>query len=207
MCVCRAGPARIWKAKNRESFFFPTLCHPLLYSKHLWWCSISYRCLLTKMFPTLSDPMDCSLPGSSVHGFRGKNPGRIPIPFSSEYSLPRDLTQVLCISDKFFNNWAYQGSCSISQNALLSTLRFLVSSRCLLWLAFSPYHVSERCQGIQFYIPSFTFMKRLFSSSSLSPIGWCHLHIWRYWYFSWQSWFQLVLLPAQCFSWCTLHKS
>ena len=25
----------------------------------------------------------------------------------------------------------------------------------------------------------------------------CHLHIWGYWYFSWQSWFQLVLLPAQ----------
>ena len=28
-----------------------------------------------------------------------------------------------------------------------------------------------------------------------------------YWYFSWQSWFQLVLLPAQHFSWCTLHRS
>ena len=34
------------------------------------------------------------------------------------------------------------------------------------------------------------------------PLGWCHLHIWGYWYFSWQSWFQLVLLPAQRFSWC-----
>jgi len=37
--------------------------------------------------------------------------------------------------------------------------------------------------------------------------GWCHLHIWGYWYFSRQSWFQLVLLPVQCFSWCTLHIS
>ena len=27
------------------------------------------------------------------------------------------------------------------------------------------------------------------------PYGWCHLHIWGYWYFSWQSWFQLVLHP------------
>ena len=25
------------------------------------------------------------------------------------------------------------------------------------------------------------------------PWRWCHLHIWGYWYFSWQSWFQLVL--------------
>ena len=39
------------------------------------------------------------------------------------------------------------------------------------------------------------------------PKGWCHLHIWGYWYFSWQSWFQRVLLTAQCFSWCTLHIS
>ena len=37
--------------------------------------------------------------------------------------------------------------------------------------------------------------------------GWCHLNIWGYWYFSQKSWFQLVLHPAQCFSWCTLHMS
>ena len=39
------------------------------------------------------------------------------------------------------------------------------------------------------------------------PWGWCHLHIWAYWYFSQQSWFQPVLHPAQCFSWCTMHIS
>ena len=55
-----------------------------------------------------------------------------------------------------------------------------------------------------FSLSFFTFITRLFSSS-LSAIRWCHLHIWGYWYFSWKSWFQLVLLPAQCFSWCTLH--
>ena len=37
------------------------------------------------------------------------------------------------------------------------------------------------------------------------PWGWCHLHIWGYWYFSWQSWFQLELHPAWHFTWCTLH--
>ena len=46
-----------------------------------------------------------------------------------------------------------------------------------------------------FSLSSFT-IKGLFSSSLLSAIGLCHLHIWGYWYFSWQSWFQLVLLPA-----------
>ena len=58
-----------------------------------------------------------------------------------------------------------------------------------------------------FLLSSFTFIKRLFSFSLLSPIMWYHLHIWGYWYLSLQSWFQLVLHPAQCFSWCTLHIS
>ena len=56
-----------------------------------------------------------------------------------------------------------------------------------------------------FSLSSFTFIKKLFSSSSLSSRRVCHLHIWGYWYFSQKSWFQLVLHPAQSFSWCTLH--
>ena len=57
-----------------------------------------------------------------------------------------------------------------------------------------------------FSFSSFTFIKRLFSSS-LSAIRWYHLHIWGYWYFSWQSWFQFVLHLAQRFSWCILNIS
>ena len=59
-----------------------------------------------------------------------------------------------------------------------------------------------------FSLSSFTFIKRLFSSFLFT---FCHkggvICIWGYWYFSRQSWFQLVLLPAQRFSWCTLHIS
>ena len=50
---------------------------------------------------------------------------------------------------------------------------------------------------------SLTFIKRLFSSL-LSAI---RVHIWGYWYSSWQSWFHLELYPGQHFSWCTLHIS
>ena len=39
-----------------------------------------------------------------------------------------------------------------------------------------------------FSLSSFTFLKRLFSSS-LSAVRVAHLHIWGYCYFSWQSWF------------------
>ena len=56
-----------------------------------------------------------------------------------------------------------------------------------------------------FSFSSFTFIKRLFSSSSLSAIKVVSSAYLSYWYFCWQSWFQFVLPPAQRFSWCTLH--
>ena len=55
-----------------------------------------------------------------------------------------------------------------------------------------------------FSFSSFNFIKRLFSSSLLSAIMWYHLDIWGCWYFR-QPWFQLVIHPAQHFTWCTLH--
>ena len=56
-----------------------------------------------------------------------------------------------------------------------------------------------------FSLSSFTFIKRLFSSSSLSATRVVSSEYLSYWYFSWKSWFQLVLHPVQRFSWRTLH--
>ena len=39
------------------------------------------------------------------------------------------------------------------------------------------------------------------------PLEWYHLHIWDCWYFSWKSWFQVMIHLAQHFTWCTLHIS
>ena len=48
---------------------------------------------------TLCDPMDCSPPGSSVHGiFQARILEWVAISFSKESSWPRDWTQVFCIS-------------------------------------------------------------------------------------------------------------
>ena len=58
-----------------------------------------------------------------------------------------------------------------------------------------------------FYLSTFTFIKRLFNSSSLFARRVVSSAYLKYWYFSRQSCFQPVLLPAQCFSWCTLHIS
>ena len=53
----------------------------------------------------------------------------------------------------------------------------------------------------------FTFIKRLFSSSHFLPLGWNHLLIWHCWYFSCQSWLQLMIHPSPYFAWFTLHAS
>ena len=57
--------------------------------------------------PTLCDPMDCSLPGSSVQGiFQAIVLEWIAISFSRGPSQPRDRTQVSRIVDRHFTVWA-----------------------------------------------------------------------------------------------------
>ena len=55
----------------------------------------------------LCDPMDCSLPGSSVHGiFQVRLLEWAAISFSRRSSWPRDQTLVSCIADRRFTVWA-----------------------------------------------------------------------------------------------------
>ena len=56
---------------------------------------------------TLCDPMDYSLPGSSVHGiFQARILEWLAIFFSRGSSWPRDWTQISCIASRFFTVWA-----------------------------------------------------------------------------------------------------
>ena len=63
--------------------------------------------LVTQSCPTVCDPVDCSPPGSSVHG---NLPARIlewvAIPFSRGSSQSRDRIWVSCIASRFFTVWA-----------------------------------------------------------------------------------------------------
>ena len=57
--------------------------------------------------PTLCDPMDCSLLGSSVHGiFQARVLEWAAISFSRGSSWPRDRAQVSCIAGRRFTIWA-----------------------------------------------------------------------------------------------------
>ena len=60
-------------------------------------------CLVTKPCPTLCDPTDCSLPGSSVHKIlQARILEWVAIPFSRGSFQPRDRTQVFLIAGRLF---------------------------------------------------------------------------------------------------------
>ena len=68
------------------------------------------RAQLLQSFMTLCDPMDCSPPGSSIHGIL--QPGKmewVAMPSSNRSSQPRDRTGVSCdpcIAGRLFTHWA-----------------------------------------------------------------------------------------------------
>ena len=63
--------------------------------------------LIAHLHLTLCDPMDCSPPGSSVHGILQITVLEwVAIPFSRWSSQPRDQTQVSHIANRFFTIWA-----------------------------------------------------------------------------------------------------
>ena len=65
------------------------------------WSEVTQSCL------TLCDPVDCSLPGSSVHGiFQAIVLEWIAISFSRGSTQPRDWTRVSRIVDRLFTVWA-----------------------------------------------------------------------------------------------------
>ena len=63
--------------------------------------------LVTQLCPTLCNPMECSPPGSSVHGIlQARILEWIGIPFSRASPQHRDRTWDSCIAGRFFIIWA-----------------------------------------------------------------------------------------------------
>ena len=81
------------------------------------------------------DPMDCSLPGSSVHGiFQARILEWVSISFSRGSSQPRDWTQVSRIVGRCFTVWE-----SRSIQKLNSSIFARKSGLCFLYLSFCPW--------------------------------------------------------------------
>ena len=63
--------------------------------------------LVTQLCPTLCNPLDCSLPGSSVHGIlQARILEWVAVPASRGSFQPKVRTQISCITGRFITTWA-----------------------------------------------------------------------------------------------------
>ena len=73
-----------------------------------------------QLYPTLCETVDCSLPGSSVHGIlQARILEWVADPFSRGSSQPRDWTQVSHIEGGFFTIWATRGAHNLRMYPIL----------------------------------------------------------------------------------------
>ena len=104
--------------------------HSFSYIFPLWFIQFSS---VAQSCPTLCDPMDCSLPGSSVHGiFQARGLEWVAISFSRGSSLPRDRIQVFSIADRRFTVWATrEAPYGLLQDVKYSSLCYTAGPCCL----------------------------------------------------------------------------
>ena len=96
------------------------------------WSEVAQSC------PTLCDPMDCSLSGSSVYGiFQARVLEWIAISFSRGSSRPRNWTQVSCIAGRRFTVWATREA-QVAREGWISTWEEWPDLITILFLLSSP---------------------------------------------------------------------
>ena len=99
----------------RETWAFVPIEEQRRLDRHKYHCPQSSSTLwkwenVTQSCPTLCDPMDCSPPGSSVHGIlQARILEWVAILFSRASSRSRGWTQVSCTAGGFINRLSHQG--------------------------------------------------------------------------------------------------
>ena len=105
--------------RDRDSLGnLPEILHIFFWFRSTWSRHVSLCCcfLVTKLRPTLLNPMDCSPPASSVHGIcRARIPEWAAISFSRGSFWPRDWTHVSCIGRWNLYCWATREAQSQAQ--------------------------------------------------------------------------------------------
>ena len=110
-CQCRGHRSDPWSGKLPCYRAVKPTCHN--YWAHAPWSP--YVCYSLSPL-TFCDPMDCSLPASSVHGIlQARILKWVAIASSRGSFQPRDRTQVFCIAGRFFNIWATRGAHTLQQ--------------------------------------------------------------------------------------------
>ena len=140
--------------QNQRNNCWPTICfsHWETLSMCVCVCTRVYVCVCTRVrvcvhsVLTLGDPMNCSPPGSSVHGiFQARILEWVAIFFYRGSSQPRDRTGISCISYVgrqvfFFTSWATEacpGDTVASGKSCLNVQRLKYDSKPSCQLLFS----------------------------------------------------------------------
>ena len=120
-------------------------------------------CMYAQSYLTFCDPMDCRLPGFSVHGIlQARILEWVAIPFFRGSSPPRDQSWVACIASRFFIIWATREVLTETrgQGSSFPFLeeKIMVNSAVLFW---SFIHKSQKKKLLLFLL---LFLKRHFLS-------------------------------------------
>ena len=84
---------------------------------------VKVKVLVAQSYPTRCDPVDCSLPGSSVCGIlQARILEWVAIPFSRGSSWPRDWTWVSCNAGSFITIWATRAPPALEGDVLITEL-------------------------------------------------------------------------------------
>ena len=90
----------------------------------------SFECYVTPVVSDSLQPMDCSLPDSSVHGiFQARILEWVAISSSRGSSQPGDWTQVSCIAGRFFTIWGTRKAITVTKYFQNGNLYNVISSR------------------------------------------------------------------------------
>ena len=86
---------------------------------------------VSQLYLPLCHPMDCSLPGSSIHGiFQARVLECVAISFSRGSSQPRDQTQVSCIAGRCFTVWVTSENLPVKPSSPPFSLRSGTRRKC-----------------------------------------------------------------------------
>ena len=124
-----------------------------------WHFRAVYDSEVAQLCPTLCDPMDCSPPGSSVHGiFQARVPEWVAIFFSRGSSRPRDRTQASWIAGRCFTLWATRDAhypWEAVKSELLMSFQLKLHSCTRMCRAFSPRIILQLWISFYFVHTSF----------------------------------------------------
>ena len=107
---------------------------------------LKVKVLVSQLCPTLGDPMDCSLPGSSVHGIlQARIQEWVAIPFSRGSSQCRNWTQFSCIVSRFLTIWATREALHVTGGTVKDVHAFVCTSLAAQW-----QRIHLQCRRLRF---------------------------------------------------------